>query len=95
MWKRASLLVRLVVVEGLNFTSPLYGNFLALLAELDLARTRYRRARPPKCVYMENFQPSFHVNKNKFYKGFHREARTRKKGSVFLRGLAHFYINTT
>ena len=29
---------------------------------------------------MENFQPS-HVNKNEFYKGFHREAsRTRRAG---------------
>ena len=53
----SALSVGLVLVKGLNFTSILHGNFLALLAGMDLVRMRYRRASPSEYVYMENFSP--------------------------------------
>ena len=53
-----AVLVGLVLVRGLDFISLLHGNFLALIAGLDLARMRYRRASPCECIYIENLQPS-------------------------------------
>ena len=44
-------------LRGLHFTSPLHGNFLALLAGLDLASMCYKRTSPSECVYLEDFQP--------------------------------------
>ena len=38
-----ALLAGLTLVRGLDFASPLHGNFLAHLGGLDLARMRYRR----------------------------------------------------
>lgn len=52
-----ALFVGLALVRGLNFSSLVRGTFLALLAGLDLARMRYRKASPSNCVYMENFKP--------------------------------------
>ena len=50
IWRRVNLLGSLVI-RGLNFSSLLRGNFLAFLAELDLARMRNRRPRPFQCTY--------------------------------------------
>ena len=44
-------------MRGLNFTSLLHGNFLAFLAELDIARLRYKKASSSDCVYVENSSP--------------------------------------
>ena len=52
-----ALLVGLALVRKLNFPLPLHGNFMALLAGLDLARVRYQRASQSECVYMENPSP--------------------------------------
>ena len=54
-----ALLVDLALVRGLDFISFLHGNFLALLAGLDLARIHNRKVSPYECVYMENFQYSW------------------------------------
>ena len=45
-----AFLVGLAKVRGLDFTSLLHGNFLALLVGLDQARMRKTRASPSKCV---------------------------------------------
>ena len=57
IWRRASCLGRATQVRGLDFTSLLDGIFLALLAGMDLARSRNRRASPSEYVYMENSSP--------------------------------------
>ena len=56
-----------------------------------------RRTDTSESVYMENSQPYWHINDNKFYKGFQREARPReKRASLGLQGgLARFLVSTT
>ena len=92
------LLVGLALLSALTFTSPLHRKFLDILARLDLACTRYRKASLSDCVSVENFQPSWARSRivnseislrraeNKFYNGLTGRRDLGKKAQPFQEG---------
>ena len=69
-------------MRRLNFASPLHGNFLALLAGLDLACLRDRRASPSD--YLDGkLQPSSHVNEKIFTRDLTGRRDLQKGSALF------------
>ena len=72
--------------EGQPFLECLHGKFPALRSEISGSQQRD--------LASEGW-PSSNVHENKFYKGFHREARSRQIEPALLERLGRFHVNTT